>query len=431
MSTGIYPIASAELGDIIDDLFRLVRETIAHGPQHPAIGDAAGRLQAQILASGVPLTLLFASGAVIASGEPVATDADRFQRVQALGRALGNLGVHEVTFAEHVTPSDIAGLAHAIARARRGPSKALDEVVLRGVTTRAVPAVGWLDGPPPDQRDPYVASRLAHAVAAADELCASVGREWSLPAAFHVLRCVEQAEDAGGPMATMLMESSDDPNWSGGRRAVSLALLVRRVLSALQIDGEAAHPTVHAALAMGVYGLRTAAPAARLDTAMSASEAVMRAVGRAGACERDHVVRAAALLGSMARASFGGGNVRLEGLLETAYELEAARAADPDPPTRSMGDLVDLAIYHRGDRFVALWVDLIVATMGSVPAGTVVRLADGRMGRALWPAEGYGADAPMVHVDGQVLVPTQPVTIVPMSERKQRASGAWGTVQDS
>jgi hypothetical protein len=98
-------------------------------------------------------------------------------------------------------------------------------------------------------------------------------------------------------------------------------------------------------------------------------------------------------------------------LLHLLYELEWRRHAEQGRVALTMADMLGAMMPEVGRAYPSNWFRALIGTLGELPAGSRVTLADGRVGIVLGPGSLPDPWLPQLLVGGQIVQPTHRVRL--------------------
>lgn len=403
---------------VLERLFVLTKTVGAMGTTHPSALESAGMVRDALAAAKPPFSLQFVREATFRDRMLLPLDLEGFQRSQVLSRAVSNCGVQEVTFEALPESADLLQLAHVLARGAQGPTDWLESLVLNGISWREIAGAGWGAAAQAIDADLFAVTQLALAIAEAERLVGLRHEPWAWTAGVGVVRRLERALEVDSAAADRALELAPAP-WSAGRRAVAVTLRVVAVLREVGAQAGTTRAAGHAAFVLGVHGMAPGLPGTVEGKAPAFEEAAGLALPHlletsmetAGGAAR-HRIRVCALLNAIhRRTAFHGRWVGAIGLLDVMYELERRRQNDRQKVQLSLADLLAGALAEADSKLDPGWLRALVATVGELPPGARVRLADGRVGVVLEAGPSGDPWRPIVLIQGQMVEPPQPVRL--------------------
>jgi hypothetical protein len=396
--------------DLVAGLFVFVKAVRMHGPRHPAIARQAEILAGQVEAARPPLSLQFVAGGVFRNRSLVPLEAESFRKADFLTQVFDELRVQELSFDAVPTPEALQLLAVALGQ----PSSPLEDTTIPGMRFREIPSARF--GLENEQVDieTFVAAQLSLALGSIERALKPDGT-WAWDLGLAAVRRIDRAVEVGALAALRIIEEMPGP-WTAARLATSAALTTATSLRALTASVSTRRSATHATLILSCCGFRDSTtgldPAAATDLGLAHA---VRAPLPKGNLD-PHRLRACALL-QLYSSSEPEQRDGLCGLLSVAYGLERLRVRPGVPFTLMRQDLLAQAVRQLDAPYPSLWVRVLVAANGAVPAGSRVRLADGRLVTVLGPGTSGDPLRPEVLLDGRRQVPEARVTLVPPGAR--------------
>ena len=256
----------------------------------------------------------------------------------------------------------------------------------------------------------YTATQMALAVSDAEVLIRKREDPWEWGLGLAVVRRLERAVATSPPGLLRALEISAD-GWSVARRAVATTLRVMLVLNQLRTVLALRRAIAHATLALACQGLqpREGEPLTRASVGLMNRLLRTRSFSRTGI--EPHRIRVDALVSQLMPENSEDRRLRsVLHLLLLAYDLERRRCPVDRDFDLTSGDLLAFAVQESTRRYDAGYVRVMIMSMGMLPTGTIVRLADGRVGVVIMP----NAEQPLlpkVLVDKKIITPTAPVSM--------------------
>ncbi len=397
---------------VLDRLFLVMRTIGGHGPSHPTSLKAATDLQQAVAEARCPLSLQFVSQAVFRDRSVVPLQLESWVRSQELGRALENLGVHELSFDDAPAAQTLVDLCVALARGAQGPSDVLESLRLPGVRWRELPQARLGVDAEVVEPEVFAAAQVTLAIAEAEELAARPD-EWSWPGGVSVVRRLERAAVAHAGATARTIETAPG-TWTPARRAISAAFQASLVLTRIGVTEFLRRSGAHATLAVAVHGYEARYGKEPDAAAQRALPPLLARPVTARSGVDPHRLRVSALVRALTRRGKEGREPPplLAGLVRQAYELERRRC-----PADVTFDLTRVDLLAHAARMLGQghrdepWVRALIGVAGAVPPGAYVQLADGRLGVALDVDPGGDPWQPRVLIAGQVVIPTAPVRL--------------------
>ncbi|MFT7624814.1 MAG: hypothetical protein ACI9WU_004004 [Myxococcota bacterium] len=408
-------------GRIADQMFLVMKTASSHTIGHTLTQEAIETWGERIREAGVPMTLQFVGGGLFRDKELVPLSVPRYRRVQEVAEALDHLGVHELTIDQVPSQEDLSQLAEAISQGSHGNSEVLNDLDLLGIEWRELDATAWGEEGETVDDSVFTATQIALAVADAELIAERAEPHWNWRKGAAIIRRIERAAMQSVEAAARAVELGEG-EWGAPRRGVSAAFTTYQVLQSANVAPKVRRVVAHAALAMGVTGFVAGQDfdeAAIATTARLLASPDMKASG-----VPPHRLRVVALLQKTVEPAINpaDGTTRPDAtvsLMRLAYDLERDRVGVTKGITLTRGDLLTRAIRWGKKRREGFTVRMLLHALGEIPAGALVRLADGRLGHAMGAGEGGDPQRPLVIVGGTLLTPDQPVRL---------ASGAEGAV---
>ena len=406
--------------DLLERLFVLMRTIGSLGPNHPSTLQSAAAASEALVACHPPLSFQFVREATFCNRTLLPLDLEAFLRAQAMCKALNNLHIQEVTIGQQLTPQVMLELGTVLARGLAGPSDILETTRLAGVDWRELPGAGW--GTESRQIDPdlFAVTNLSLAVQDAELMCDLVV-PWDWVRGVSIVRRLERAAAADLHAANRALEFVPQV-WTQGRRAVALALRVVAVLVDLKTQPAVTRATAHAALIIGCSGL-TELPGSFEAAAGIALPRGLVAAGKTALGAARHQIRVMSVLHAIMRRpttqEAWSGPI---GVIDLCYNLEARRTTNA-LANLTLGDLLAAVLPEVGIRLDVAWFRALVATVGALPPGARVRLADGRTGIVLGPGGTGDPWRPQVLIGALVVVPDKAVDLIAGTQKTGAPQG--------
>ncbi len=376
-------------GPLIDALFQLKRALAMFGTAHSSSQQAARSVQQVLSAATLPCLLQLVEEGLFRDHQLVPLGAPRFGRLRVLAETLAPLHAQELRF--FAIPSVQALLDFGLALAG-GPE---------GLAGVRVDGLSW--GPLRlDELESQDPRSQACAFLELASQCLGSGRELTGLAGLSCIRRLEQAvaADLRGSLRGLEMNV---PRWTPRWRALSASLLIVAVTHELNVHLSRSRALAHACLLCAHHGytetaglpLRQAAERV-LDALLNTSNGISSHQLRVGAALR--------LLTTDAPAP------RLEALelVRIGYLSELRRVT----PHGSVGRSEILANLWGAPGLSELWMRTVISTIGPLPDGSTVLLADGRLGQVIGPGN-WRSCRPELLVGGTRLIPDHAVRLVP------------------
>ena len=420
----IEAVVGQEAIDLLERLFVLMRTVGTLGPTHPSALQSAVAASEALALCDPPLSFQFVREATFCDRRLLPLDLESFHRAQTICKALNHLHAQELTIGQHLPPQRLLELGVVLARGVAGPTDLLDSTRLPGVTWRELPGAGW--GTESRQIDPdlFAVTNLSLAVQDAELMCDLVV-PWDWVRGVSIVRRLERATAADLHAANRALEFVPQP-WTQGRRAVALSLRVVAVLVEMKTQPAVTRAAAHAALLLGCSGL-TELPVAFETAAAKALPRGLAAAGKTALGAARHQIRVMSVLHAIVKKpqtqETWPGPI---GAIELCYGLESRRAIN-GLANLTLGDLLAAVMPEVGKRFDPSWFRALVATVGALPPGARVRLADGRTGMVLGPGRAGDPWRPQVLVGALVVEPDRAVDLIAggQNARGQRGDSPW------
>ena len=410
-STALAPTDVGATPAFLERLFILTKTVSTLGGQHPSALENAVAAREALAHAGPPFALQFVREATFRDRTLVSLDLEGFHRCQVLSKALSHCGVQELSFDRVPEVSALLRLSQILARGAQGPTDWLEHETLGGVSWREIAGAGWGAAARSIDPDLFAVTQVSLAIAETELLAADPRAPWRWPAGVGVVRRLERALDVDSNAADRALELAPAP-WSPARRAVAVALRVVAVLREVGALAGTVRAAGHAALVIGVAGIRPGATATLEQAAGDGLARLLATAMDSASGGARHRIRVCALLHAIhKRTAFHGRWVGAIGLVDILYALEQRRQRPGQTAQLTLSDLLAEALADVSGRFDAAWLRAIVATVGELPPGARVRLADGRLGVVLEPGPSGQAWRPLVLIAGVVVEPQQPVRL--------------------
>ncbi len=394
---------------VVRELFLLMRTASSHGPDHPLTHRAAASLGAGLKEAVPPFSLQFVGRALFRDTMLLPMDLEAYLNALDVGRALSHLEANELTVERVPDDAELLRFGCAMARGMAGPSDLLTVTRIDGLKWREIQNVASTDA---ELVDPglFVLTQITLALAEAAKLPAATGEPWPWVAGVSVVRRLERAVAADRAAAIRVMDLAPG-DWDVARRAVSASLDVTMVLRSLSVSNSTARASAHATLILGMAGYRPRGGALLALAAEGAMPGAMRAPVTSRSGVEPHRLRTSAILHGLAHPDKEN-SPRVMPLVDLCYELGKARRAEAVPFDLTRVDLLAMASAQAGRRFDPDWVNALVSVCGVIPPGAFVRLPDGRVGSVFEVGEEGQPFRPKVLVDGRIVIPDAPVSLV-------------------
>ncbi len=396
---------------LLERLFVLIKTVGTLGTTHPQALEGAGAMRDAVANAKPPFSLQFVREATFRDRTLLPLDLEGFQRSQVLSRAMSHCGVQELSFEAIPGPAELLKFAQVLARGAQGPTDWLESLALNGLSWREIAGAGWGAESQAIDADLFAVTQLALAIAEAERLVADRNEPWHWTAGVGVVRRLERALEVDSAAADRALELAPAP-WSPGRRAVAVTMRVVAVLREMGSLAGTTRAAGHAALVLGVFGMATNNALTMQDAAATGLPRLLATTLESAGGAARHRIRVCALLNAVhRRTAFHGRWVGAIGLIDVLYELERRRQNDKQSVQLSLADLLAGALAEAQSQLDPAWLRALVATVGELPPGARVRLADGRVGVVLEPGPSGDPWRPMVLVQGQMVEPQQPVRL--------------------
>jgi hypothetical protein len=416
-------LGQAEM-DLLERLFVLMRTVGTLGPNHPSALQSAMAASDALALCHPPLSFQFVREATFCDRQLLPLDLESFHRAQTICKALNNLHVQELSIGRQLPAPRLLELGVVLARGVAGPTDLLDTTRLPGVEWRELPGAGW--GTESRQIDPdlFAVTNLSLAVQEAELMC-DLAVPWDWVRGVSVVRRLERATTADLHAANRALEFVAQP-WTQARRAVALALRVVAVLLEMKTQPAVTRASGHAALMLGCSGLTD--PPQPLEGA--AGKALPRGLAAAGKTQLGaarHQIRVMSILHAILKKpqtqALWPGPV---GAIELCYRLESRRVTS-GLANLTLGDLLAAVLPEVGKQLDPAWFRALIATVGTLPPGARVRLADGGIGVVIGPGAAGDPWRPQVLVGALVVEPDRAVDLIAdgKNTRGQRGYSPW------
>jgi hypothetical protein len=382
--------------NVVDVLFRLMRGMSAHRRDHPFAIQMATETRACIEAAVPPMTLQFVAQGVFRSRHLVPLNLERYQRAAAVGAALHNLAVNELSFLTTPTIEDIVHFGTALARGSAGTSDALESLTIDSMRWRDLPAVTRDVSAEAVDPDVAAVSHLSIALDEAERGFADSSQQWMCAAA--VVRRLELANGLDPAVVARALELGTTA--SPARRLVAANHWLARCLDGVGIATAPRRATARALAMLSFAGLGERGGLSTPLAAKAALDAVVQRTTLSSSGIEPLRLRVTALLHGC------GHSVQprsLESLMHLLYTLECERSPITTTFDLAQLDLLAVAAAGMGGRFDEAWVRVFITAVGALPVGAQVLLADGRV--AIVTGTGPDPFRPLVLVDGAIITP--------------------------
>lgn len=396
---------------LVHRLFVAARTVATYGEQHPHSMNAAAELAAAMRGAGPPYAVQFIGDAVFRDMKLVPGGYEDFLHGQQLGQVMASLGAREIRVERVPEPRDLLQLLSALGHAFSGSTDPLELIKVPGLSWRDIPGALWGEAGECVDPEVFVLGQVALAVSAAEDLGRDGGMPCDWPTALSIIRRLERALDTNSPGTLRALELAPG-SWSQARRSVSGAILALAVMRHIGTAPNLARVATHAALALGLFGLapRSGLPFVQAATAATAMLSAP-ASSRLGA--EPHRLRVSVVIDRIARFPEDRSQwLPLSALVEIVYEMERRRCPADLSFDLSRVDLLAVLVDEAGRPFDPTWVRAVLGTMGVIPPGARVRLADGREAVAVEPGSSGDPRRPVVLLEGRLVVPDAPVILL-------------------
>jgi len=401
--------------EVLDQLCALIRQFAVNGAEHDAVRASAESVRRALVAAQLPFTIQLFSDAVLRDRCAMALELEGLRRCQQLVGALARFRAQEIAFDESVTLEALIEFGAALFGAGHKGSTKLP--TLCGIRVSPAGRLASSGSPSDDPaRDVFLNRHLERLCHEATQLTLEPSRPWNWEIGRALARRIERGLAFGVTASGRVFETAALP-WTRARRIVGAAQHVGTVLARLQISPLTQRAATHAMLVLAAYGLRERSGIPFHEAARAAAPLLL-AISRQGEeheavdCEPDpHRLRVCALVSEA---------IKLDGktaptlplvpLLHVAYELERRRVPSDAAVTLTVVDLQAWLADSLGQDVHAGWGRAWLSALGLIPVGSHV-LADGRLGVVMGPSKTGDPWHPKVLVGGQIVVPTQPITI--------------------
>lgn len=401
--------ASGQL--LLERLFILVRTLGSHGADQPMTAEAVQLTQRALDGVARPFALQFVREACFIDRKLLFVEVEGFLRVQWLSKALSNLNIHEITVIDMPPAASVLTLGQAIARGAQGPSEVLSQVQLDGLTWRAIDGAGWDTKAAIVDVDVFADNQVHLAVLEAEKLRGAPDVPWPWQSGIAVLRRIERGCDVSVDATARAIEMVPG-RWPASRRMVGAAFRTMSALREIGANRVAVRAAGHATLALGSVGFGDGLGLPPQRAARVIAKRLLLPSESASAA--GHRLSVTTLVHGVAQGAHGEERARgVLPLLTLVHELEQQRQPAGVDFQLTFADLLGIAVGSAGAHYDAAWVRAVVAAAGEIPAGAHVRLHDGRMGIVMERNPNGQALMPLVLVQGQIVTPTEPVSLIP------------------
>lgn len=400
--------------EVLDQLCGLVRQFAVNAADHDAARASAEALRRALVAAQLPFTIQLFPDAVLRDRCSMALELEGLRRCQQLVGALARHAAQEIAFDESVTVESLVDLGAALFTAASKGRTALPE--FSGIRLSPAGRLSSFGSPANDAAlEVYLTGRIERLLDEATELSVDLQCPWNWEVGRSLARRIERSLSVGVTATSRVFETAALP-WITARRIVGAALHVGTVLARLQINPFTQRAATHAMLVLAAHGLRE-------RSGIRFHEAARAAVPWLLASEQQndedavlsqpdpHRLRVCALVSEAAK--LDGKTppmLPLVPLLHVAYEFERRRVPEDVAITLTAVDLQAWLADALGQEVHAGWGRALLSAVGLVPVGSYV-LADGRLGVVMGPSKTGDPWHPRVLVGGQIVVPTQPITL--------------------
>jgi len=406
---------------LLTELHALFKATQLHDVQHPVAQQSAASFCQAVAGMPPPFVVQFVAGGMFVDRGLVPLDFLHYERCQTVTAPLARLGAHELSFEGEITPAAALRLSHAMVGALRGQPNGLQGTEIPSLVWREIPfAQSGIDA---EGVDPDVAV-IAHTLlglSVAEQIAERPDDPWPWSMGLAVVRRLEKglATNAGSSMR--VVEFAPE-GWPIARRALSACQLVLQVLTRVGMDAGNRRAAAHAALALGLTGLRPRHGLEPADAADQLARRMLRAAIQAESGVAPQCLLVATLvheLGTAARTRRGARSLVVTELIELAYEMERARCPARVPFDLGRADLLAYLVQNEGARYSADWVRVVIKICGAVPVGACVQLKDGRVGVVIEPGPPHAPFCPVVFTGGVRVAAREPVMLVPPNKLRR------------
>lgn len=396
---------------LLERIFVLMKVIGSHGTAHPSTREMATAALGAVRQCRLPCALQFVREAVFFDRTLIPLDVEGFKRCQALSHAMNNCGVHEIAFEGGVDESALLVFFEVLSKGLTGPNDQLEHLRLAGLSWREIPGAGWGAEAKPIDPDLFAVTQVSLAVADADQLADAFGQAWNWTAGVSILRRLERAVEVDARAADRALELVPLP-WSAGRRAVAMAVRVLAVERELGTEPATARAAGHAALVLGCCGFRVAASGEFGEaTRETFTRLIQTSMASASGALR-HRVRVCSLIQALATPlQQGASRQGTVALIHLVYEIERRRHAEQGRVALTLADMLAAMLSEVGRTFPPHWFRALIGTLGELPTGSKVTLADGRVGIVLGPGSEPDPWMPQVLVGAQIVQPMHRVRL--------------------
>lgn len=396
---------------LLERIFVLMKIIGSHGTSHPSTYEMASAALSALRQCKLPSAIQFVREAVFYDRTLVPLDIEGFKRGQSLSHAMNHCGVHEVSFESGVDEAALIAFFEVLSKGLVGPNEMLEQMRLNGISWREIPGAGWGAEAKPIDPDLFAVTQVSLAVADTDLLVDAFGQAWNWAAGVSILRRLERAVEVDARAADRAVELVPVP-WTAGRRAVAMAVRVLAVERELGTEPATARASGHAALVLGCCGFRVAASGVFAEAAAETFARLVQTSMASASGALRHRVRVCSLIQALASPLAAGQQRQgAVALLHLLYELEWRRHVEQGRVALTMADMLGAMMPEVGRAYPSNWFRALIGTLGELPAGSRVTLADGRVGIVLGPGSLPDPWLPQLLVGGQIVQPTHRVRL--------------------
>lgn len=396
---------------LLERIFVLMKIIGSHGATHPSTREMAVAALSAVRQCKLPASLQFVREAVFLDRTLIPLDVEGFKRGQSLSHAMNNCGAHEITFEQGVDEAALIAFFSVLATGLTGTTDALEHLRIAGLSWREIPGAGWGAEAKPIDPDLFAVTQVSLAVADTDLLADAFGQPWNWAAGVSILRRLERAVEVDPRAADRALELVPVP-WSAGRRAVAMAVRVLAVERELGTEPATARAAGHAALVLGCCGFRVASSGDFSEAARETFARIIQTSMASASGALRHRMRVCSLVNALATPVQPG--VQRTGavaLIHLIYEIERRRHTEQGSIALSLADMLAAMMPEVGKSFPPQWFRALIGTLGELPAGSQVTLADGRVGIVLGPGSLPDPWMPQVLVGAQIVQPMHRVRL--------------------
>ena len=403
---------------LLERVFVLMKIIGSHGAAHPSTREMASAALSAVRQCRLPCALQFVREAVFFDRTLIPLDIEGFKRGQSLSQAMSHCGVHEVGFESGLDESSLIAFFEVLSKGLTGPNDQLEHMRLPGISWREIPGAGWGAEAKPIDPDLFAVTQVSLAVADADKLADAFGQPWNWTGGVSILRRLERAVEVDARAADRALELVPVP-WSAGRRAVAMAVRVLAVERELGTEPATARAAGHAALALGCCGFRAAASGAFTEATSETFARLVQASMASASGALRHRVRVCSLINALSTPpAQGAARQGTAALLHLVYEIERRRHVEQGRIALTLADMLAAMMPEVGRAFPPHWFRALIGTLGELPAGSKVTLADGRVGIVLGPGSEPDPWMPQVLVGAQIVQPMHRVRLFAQAPRR-------------